>query len=527
MTLDKYIYAHCQNPITINIYNGVLNAYVPTEVPCGKCYHCKITKINEWVTRMVATALYNKYVYFGTLTYNGRNETKFHEETLPSWSNDNKTKKYNYAPCILRKDHLQKFFKRLRKNTGIKFQYCACGEYGSTYGRPHYHYIMFSNEPITSKDIKFAWTAKNSANKRKSIGRIDHQDLKNTSTDVESAYKYVCKYIQKSDFNFEELPNINHHFKTYKKEFNYYKQLIKNQKDYENLPNYLRTKIEGDNFKKMYTSDRLDDYLMSKNIESFEDYQDAFSPFFIASKSPAIGYQYYKDSERRFQKANFTLHGMSDEYIFPLYFIRKTKESLCPVKMQSTTNNSYCSFSRVPKVVTLLDDIINAHNIAESTEQIVQTVRRYNNSYIIESRRNINDLQRLDYNCARLVVKEYLFDHTYLSFMNTLDHVYYSFRLDCYAKYKYNPKSKLFEFIGHDTLENVKHLINYYYEKVKNNILLPFLEQSKVSANQKESLIKQCGGIDNFNELKSNCLKSFNNHINDRQNKYKLTKTFE
>lgn len=42
----------------------------------------------------------------------------------------------------LQKQHLQKFFKRLRKNHG-SFRYYACGEYGDTTQRAHYHVCLF------------------------------------------------------------------------------------------------------------------------------------------------------------------------------------------------------------------------------------------------------------------------------------------------------------------------------------------------------------------------------------------------
>lgn len=54
-----------------------------------------------------------------------------------------------YSPEFLPKDysvhidHLQKFFKRLRKNTNQRFKYFACGEYGDINKRPHYHAILF------------------------------------------------------------------------------------------------------------------------------------------------------------------------------------------------------------------------------------------------------------------------------------------------------------------------------------------------------------------------------------------------
>jgi len=42
----------------------------------------------------------------------------------------------------LHKDHLQKFFKRLRK-AGFKFRYVASGEYGDETRRPHFHIALF------------------------------------------------------------------------------------------------------------------------------------------------------------------------------------------------------------------------------------------------------------------------------------------------------------------------------------------------------------------------------------------------
>ena len=43
----------------------------------------------------------------------------------------------------IHKEELQKFFKRLRKNTGAKIRYFACGEYGTKNHRAHYHAIIF------------------------------------------------------------------------------------------------------------------------------------------------------------------------------------------------------------------------------------------------------------------------------------------------------------------------------------------------------------------------------------------------
>lgn len=50
-----------------------------------------------------------------------------------------------YHPIDL--DHVQRFFKRLRKD-GLSFRYFGVGEYGGKTARPHYHIIFFFNDPI-------------------------------------------------------------------------------------------------------------------------------------------------------------------------------------------------------------------------------------------------------------------------------------------------------------------------------------------------------------------------------------------
>lgn len=42
--------------------------------------------------------------------------------------------------------HVQKFMKRLRKNSGKKLRFFACGEYGERLSRPHYHLIVFGED---------------------------------------------------------------------------------------------------------------------------------------------------------------------------------------------------------------------------------------------------------------------------------------------------------------------------------------------------------------------------------------------
>ena len=110
------------------------------ELPCGHCLACRIARSREWASRIIHEMVYYEDTMFLTLTYN--------DDNLPS-------------DVGLHKDDLQRFFKRLRKALDTKkIRYFACGEYGDTTSRPHYHAIIFGlglNE-IDKKYVNDAWT---------------------------------------------------------------------------------------------------------------------------------------------------------------------------------------------------------------------------------------------------------------------------------------------------------------------------------------------------------------------------------
>lgn len=106
-------------------------------VPCGKCTACRIKRATEWKFRLLAELPYWNYnAVFLTLTYD--------DEHLP-------------LDRGLQVEDLKKFWKRLRKdlvNDGryhldknnkkvADLKYYACGEYGDTTLRPHYHAIVY------------------------------------------------------------------------------------------------------------------------------------------------------------------------------------------------------------------------------------------------------------------------------------------------------------------------------------------------------------------------------------------------
>jgi len=105
--------------IVFNRSNGFSDLEV--KLPCGQCIGCRIEKSRQWAIRCCHEAQTHESNCFVTLTYS--------DENLP----------YGGA---LDKEHLQKFFKRLRRSLG-KFRYFASGEYGDASNRPHYHCLIF------------------------------------------------------------------------------------------------------------------------------------------------------------------------------------------------------------------------------------------------------------------------------------------------------------------------------------------------------------------------------------------------
>lgn len=130
-------------------------------VPCGKCFECKRNDRNSWALRIMHEIKKGTFI---TLTYD--------EEHLPENGK-------------LRKKDLQDYIKRVReqtRNNGDKNKliFFACGEYGTRYGRPHYHIIVNNTDNAL---LKSKWD--------KGItyfGKVE-----------EASILYVTKYIQKQN----------------------------------------------------------------------------------------------------------------------------------------------------------------------------------------------------------------------------------------------------------------------------------------------------------------------------------------
>lgn len=105
-------------------------------IPCGRCIGCRLDYSRQWANRCMLELSYHDSAYFVTLTYD--------EAHVPRrWYADSETGEA-YRSLSLEKRDWQLFMKRLRKRfPDDRIRFFACGEYGSTTFRPHYHAIVF------------------------------------------------------------------------------------------------------------------------------------------------------------------------------------------------------------------------------------------------------------------------------------------------------------------------------------------------------------------------------------------------
>lgn len=132
-------------------------------VPCGKCIPCLQNKRNDWSFRLGVEHRVSKSSMFVTLTYD---------------------EKHLRTDRSLNKRDLQLFFKRLRKihEDGVRIRYYAVGEYGSHFGRPHYHVLLFN---CVEQLVRKAWRdSKGNAIGLVHIGKV-----------TEASIAYCTKYI--------------------------------------------------------------------------------------------------------------------------------------------------------------------------------------------------------------------------------------------------------------------------------------------------------------------------------------------
>lgn len=134
-------------------------------IRCGVCLGCRRTRREAWAGRILAETSLAGSAIFLTLTYA--------EPNLPQG---------------LEASDMQRFFKRLRKNSGQSFRYFCIGEYGSRTSRPHWHMMIWNicpafsvlgKGPVFLKSWRFGWSY---------VGEVNARTA-----------RYVAKYVLKEE----------------------------------------------------------------------------------------------------------------------------------------------------------------------------------------------------------------------------------------------------------------------------------------------------------------------------------------
>ena len=415
--LKRLMLNSCTHPIKRKYLDPLTKLMVTKECACGKCYHCKMTKQNEWVTRMTLQTNTWKYAYFITLTYDSKtcpSELLADCHATTSYCNSFHREERN-APLTLCKRHLQTFWKRLRKAlANIPISYYECGEYGSTYCRPHYHIICWCDEPITKQQIEDAWTLNDCK-----IGEIDFNDIKKRAVVTENGksfnpYKYVTKYVTKGfEVDFRTMPNAALHY-----------ELI-NKID---LKNYESIRKEGE------TDQEL----------RYRVYFEKNRPFALSSKQHVIGGRYFEANVERFATGDFRLFGVSQkDLVYPAYFYRRTRDYVCPIRtvMERTVGDFTlsCTPNYVPSVSTFVNRVAYAQKFSadsfEGNENPLKFIRR----------------QEL---------------YGVLNFYDKSEKSFYLWNRDRYNIYNYDKHLRKWKLTATKTKENVLDRLSMLWEKL-------------------------------------------------------------
>lgn len=293
----------CETPLVASRGFKTIKDFI--EIPCGSCIGCRLDYSRMWANRCVIEMKEHDHNYFLTLTYD--------DEHLPKGEKVEKINLsgevvYEEFPTLIKED-LQKFFKRLRKNTGQKFRYYACGEYGDKSGRSHFHAILFGLQiddlvPVTKSNAGYSYFSSNTINKCWPYGYA----VVGEATWETCAYtaRYVMKKHKGKDKEFYEKYKINPEFVLMSRKPGIARQYYDQNK--EKIFDYDFINI-GDN----------------SGVRSFKPPRYYKSLYEIDDPDE---YQKYKDKNKEYQKdlKRFKLSNSSKSYIDILEDERLNKE---------------------------------------------------------------------------------------------------------------------------------------------------------------------------------------------------------
>lgn len=161
----------------------------PITLPCGQCIGCRERRARDWALRCMHEASLYKNNCFITLTYD--------DQHLPP------DRSLHYI-------EFQKFMKRLRfshrgispvcgdedtsKRDHYPIRFYMCGEYGTNFGRPHFHAILFNFDFEDKVFFKKAPSGE-MLYRSKSLESLWHGGFSSIGSVTFQSAAYVARYI--------------------------------------------------------------------------------------------------------------------------------------------------------------------------------------------------------------------------------------------------------------------------------------------------------------------------------------------
>lgn len=140
-------------------------------IDCGKCEGCRARNRTDWATRIYHEAQMWDRNCFVTLTYDDE-----------------------HCPPEIRRDDIQSFIKRLRKQSNRPIRYYAVGEYGERTRRPHYHAVIFNEDFLSSR---YYYSVSDSMYGNSELQRTWGQGQVTISEFNHARAKYTAGYVTK------------------------------------------------------------------------------------------------------------------------------------------------------------------------------------------------------------------------------------------------------------------------------------------------------------------------------------------
>lgn len=181
---ENYHKPYCDDPqqITLTRRPGGGTPAITAEyyAPCRKCEKCLLFRQLKWAERMTIECQRYERTWFVTLTFDPVHLMGIVLESYKLTKIQSRDAAIEAAAYA----HVQRYFKRLRKNGG-RFLYAAVPELGSETERLHYHLLLHETKlgSLTWRMINSQWRSHTFANLVKSSKRTG---------------QYVSKYLTKS-----------------------------------------------------------------------------------------------------------------------------------------------------------------------------------------------------------------------------------------------------------------------------------------------------------------------------------------